>query len=167
MTLILLVGCANTAQANTSNNTKLSYEPPAGFVEDSEIEGLYRSPDYPDDMSNIYVSTDTRTADFDEIDEDYFKENCLGVIAYTTDVSEENISYEVTDTYVAGYKAHKITTEFIIEADPTQFDSKPTTYKQIQYVVLVSESDVLWMFTLTQVGDSDWEKAFESSINGR
>jgi len=164
--ICVLAGCG-TAQPQTTETTELSYEPPKGFVADETIEGLYRSPDYPDDMSNIVVSTDTRTADFDDMDKEYFKENCLEILAYTADVDADTIDYTVTTAYVAGYKAVKTTVEFVIEPDASEFEAEATEVKQIQYAVFVDDSDVLWLFTLTQVGDNDWEKAFESSINGK
>lgn len=151
--LVFAVGCA--AEEESVAETQLLYQPPVGFTADEKVEGLYRSPDYPEDTSNIMVVTDKRTGDFKSYDEAYFKKNCLEAVALTADVAKEDISYSMDKVKVAGYDAVK-----------TEISYEEGSIKQIQYTVFVDDSDKLWIFTLTQTGDADWAGAFERSING-
>lgn len=153
MLLIFAVGCA--ADEESVNETQLLYQPPVGFTADEKIEGLYRSPDYPEDASNITVSTDKRTGDFKSYNEEYFEKNCLEAVALTSNAAKEDIDYSMKRVKVAGYDAVK-----------TEVSYEEGSIKQIQYTVFVDDSDKLWIFTLTQTGDADWENAFERSING-
>ena len=130
----------------------VSFIPPEGFEPLSASGELYRSPDYPDDISCLAVAVDDRDPYFDRYTaallEQAFSE-ALGRTAEAQDVTVESLKYG-TLSDVPCYQVR------------LSFASGTTRFRQ--WVVCLN-ADRLYTFTYTQTDETDWDALFAASID--
>ena len=152
--LFSLSGCAAApAAAPVPGVAEYGFTPPEGFTAAEEPAGMYRSPDYPGDASNIYSVCGTS--------DPYFS-------GYTAEMMADALSRMLTEQYGTGIP---VTVESF---DYTAVDGLPayrmrTSYTvdglQLQQLVVAVNADANYTFTWTCVDDAGWMDAFEKSAD--
>ncbi len=133
--------------------TDHGFDLPTGFVAADGLPGMYHSPDYPDDVSNIYTAIGERDPYFGSYTAEMMAEALTRALR---EQQGEDISVTVDAleySEISGLPACRLLIHYTVDG------------LSLRQLMVSVNADRSYTFTWTQVGDADWMAAFEKSAD--
>lgn len=153
MLIVVMMAAMTACGQKEDANATISYVLPDGFTESPDSPGMYLSPEYPDDTSNIYI----QSADNDPIGIGYTEEMVADQIELTYAAQGYDVDVnlvEFTKGKLDGYDTLLIHITYMI------YDVE---VEQIEYLIQIGKTTHALVYTTTP--DSDYSALFRENID--